>query len=120
MATASTDSLISQAKCIDQCIPRGMQMAVLIAIFAKLAGMSVTDTNALIALAKCIDGCVPPGMQISILNALANQIVSAGSGCLTCGTGAPTSVPTGGCCLYIQTDSIPPGTIWQYYSGAWH
>lgn len=119
MATAATDSLIDQAKCIEFCIPKGMQLAVLIGVFSKLAGMNPADTNALIALGTCIDSCIPPGMQIAVLNSLANQLAGNG-GCLSCGTGAPTFTPATGCCLYIQTDSIPPGTIWQYYSGSWH
>ncbi len=124
MATASTDALIDQARCIQQCIPQGMQVPVLIAVFARLAGMSA-NTNALIDAAKCIDQCIPPGMQLSVLIALANQIAGgAGSGgavgFVTCGTGAPTSTPASGCGLYVQTDSIPAGIIWQYYNGSWH
>jgi hypothetical protein len=117
---ANTNALIDQAKCIDQCIPKGMQLSVLISIFARLAGVP-PDTQSLINAALCIDQCIPPGMQLAVLNGLANTLTTAGAGgCLTCGAGDPTNTPAGGCCLYIQTDSIPPGTIWQYYSGSWH
>lgn len=34
------------------------------------------------------------------------------------GIGAPTASTTGN--IYIQTDSDPPGLLWEYYSGAWH
>jgi hypothetical protein len=63
-------------------------------------------------------------MKLSILISLLNQIASGGSigggGSVTCGTGVPTSTPSSGCGYYTQTDSIPPGLIWQYYNGAWH
>lgn len=36
------------------------------------------------------------------------------------GTGVPTSTPSTPYALYIQTDSVPAGLIWEYYSGAWH
>ena len=131
MATASTDSLISQAKCIDQCIPRGMQMAVLIAVFAKLAGMSTTDTNALINLAKCVDQCIPPGMQLAVLNGLASQIASGGGGLaqIFCGTGTPIDgsanpnpgSPIATCAIWIQSDSAPVANMTTaiWINGSW-
>jgi hypothetical protein len=39
------------------------------------------------------------------------------------GTGSPVDViyPSDeSAILYTQTDSVPPGLIWQYYDGAWH
>ena len=36
------------------------------------------------------------------------------------GTGVPTATPSTPYALYIQTDSVPPGLIWEYYNGAWH
>ena len=131
MATPATDSLANQAKCIDQCIPKGMQMAVLIAVFAKLAGMSTTDTNALIAKATCIDQCIPPGMQISVLNGLANQILAGGGGLaqIFCGTGTPIDgsanpnpgTPLASCALWIQSDSVPVANMTTaiWINGSW-
>lgn len=115
-------TLTDDATCISQCIPQGMYWPVLIAIFARIAGMPV-DTNALIAEANCISQCIPVGMQLPVLIALASDISGGGSagGGITCGTGAPTSTPSSGCALYIQTDSIPlPGAYWSYYDGSWH
>jgi hypothetical protein len=121
---ADTNALMNDAKCIEQCMPRGMQLPVLISLFAQIAGVSV-DTNSLIDGAKCIEQCVPQGFQLPILISLLNQIVSgggsiSGGGNVTCGAGVPTSTPSSGCGIYQQTDSIPPGLMWQYYSGAWH
>ncbi len=132
MATTATDSLISQAKCIQQCIPAGMQLPVLIAVFARLAGMS-TNTNALIDAAKCIDQCIPPGMQMAVLIALANQILGGGSGSslaqVFCGTGTPIDGsanpnpgnPVATCAIWIQSDSpnVPNQTTAIWINGSW-
>lgn len=45
---------------------------------------------------------------------------TGGGGGTAGGTGAPTSTPTSQYALYIQTDSVPPGQIWEWYSGSWH
>lgn len=106
-----------------------MQMAVLIAVFAKLAGMP-TDTNALIDAAKCIDTCIPPGMQLSVLNSLANSIATGSGGLLQIysGTGTPINgtanpspgSPTAKVALWIQTDSLPPNqTTAIWVNGSW-
>jgi hypothetical protein len=119
---ADTNVLINDAKCIAECVPGGdMKLAILISLFAKIAGVS-TDTNALIDGAKCIYACVPgTDMKLSILISLASQAISGGpNGLVSCGAGAPTSTPSSGCAMYIQTDSIPPGVVWQYYGGVWH
>ena len=118
MPTA-TDSLMSDAKCIDSCIPPGMQLSVLISLFAQIAGVS-TDTNSLMAGATCINSCIPQGMQLSVLVSLAMQIVSGGGAGVACGNGAPTSTPSSSCAFYIQTDGVPAGVIWEWYNGAWH
>jgi len=45
---------------------------------------------------------------------------TSGDGSVPAGTGAPSTAPSGGAGFYIQTDSTPPGVIWEYYGGAWH
>lgn len=74
-----TDTLVNDARCIDSCIPQGMQMAVLIKIFASIANMS-TETDSLISGAVCINQCIPQGMQLAVLVSLANQILETGGG----------------------------------------
>jgi hypothetical protein len=56
-----------------------MQLPVLIALFAQIAGMSTPiDTQALINSALCIQQCLPQGMWMPALISLAQQIQSAG------------------------------------------
>lgn len=43
-----------------------------------------------------------------------------GGGGVTAGNGAPVAAPASGAGIYIQQDSVPPGLLWEYYSGAWH
>jgi hypothetical protein len=119
---ADTNVLINDAKCIAECVPGGdMKLAILISLFAKIAGVSA-DPNTLIAAANPIYCCVPGvDMKLAILISLVSQAVSGGPNALvSCGTGAPTSTPASGCAFYIQTDSVPPGVVWQYYGGVWH
>jgi Divergent InlB B-repeat domain len=73
---SATDQLIDEAKCIERCVPPGMLLPVLVALFAKIVGMNTTDTNALIAQATCIDQCIPKGMQLPVLISLAQEIVN--------------------------------------------
>ena len=35
------------------------------------------------------------------------------------GAGVPTVVPGVPFAFYIQTDSSPPGQVWEYFNGAW-
>jgi hypothetical protein len=89
MANQSTDSLVQSATCLNSCIPDGAKMAVLIYLFAKIAGVSTTNTDALVQAAACLNNCIPPGMQLAVLVYLATQIVSGGGG-----GGAGTTVVT--------------------------
>ena len=38
------------------------------------------------------------------------------------GTGSPVGIikPTTTFAIYIQSDSSPPGLIWEWYDGQWH
>jgi hypothetical protein len=123
---STTDALMDDARCIEQCIPgTDMKLAVLISLFARIAGVSA-DTNSLMDGARCIQQCVPgEDMKLAILISLLSQIAGGGGsgglgGGITCGTGVPTSTPATGCGIYVQTDSIPDPTIFYYYNGAWH
>jgi hypothetical protein len=75
MAT-SPNELLESAKCINCNIPPGMQLSVLIALLAKVAGIN-PDPTTLISMASCIECNIPPGMQIPVLIALADQIVNS-------------------------------------------
>jgi len=73
------DVLISDAKMIECCIPKGMQMAVLISLFCQLNNMSC-DSQTLINNALCTDQCIPDGDKMAVLINLACQIVQNGGG----------------------------------------
>ena len=55
--------------------PPGMQLPVLIALAAQIAGVSA-DPATLVANAKCLECGIPPGMQLSVLIYLACQIAN--------------------------------------------
>ncbi len=118
MAATPTDVLIDEAKCIESCIVGAdLKMAVLISLFAKIAGMA-TDTNALIEGAKCIQQCVPQGMLMAVLVSLADQINQGGGGggsgssCLGRSVGAPVWVPAATCQAAVNFDD--QGGMWWY------
>lgn len=75
--SAQTDTYVQEAACINACIPRGDQLAVLIYLFAQIAGVT-TDPNTLMQQAACINNCIPMGMQLPVLVYLASQITSGG------------------------------------------
>lgn len=66
-------TLVDQAKCIECGIPTGMQLPVLIALAAQIAGVSA-DPQTLMNLAKCDECQVPVGLEWPVLIALACQI----------------------------------------------
>jgi hypothetical protein len=106
MAT-DNQSLVNQAACVDCAIPQGMQLSVLIVLFAQLAGVSL-NPQALVNLANCVQCAIPAGMQMAVLIQLANQILAVGTSCLYCGQGAPSGPPSNSnctCALYVDTNS---------------
>lgn len=81
------------------------------------------DANTLMAQAAANGyyGLDDRSLKIAILQLLCSGGGGGASGGgVTAGAGAPSSVPASGAALYIQTDSVPPGIIWEYYSGTWH
>ena len=115
-----SNDIVNDARCYASCISKGMQMPVLISIFANISGMS-TEVSDLVDGAKCYNQCIPEGMQLPVLIYLANEIlISGGVGGgaqVFSGSGAPTLTPTVSSALYVDTDT---GQIWQWYSSAWH
>jgi hypothetical protein len=74
---ADPSGLIPPALCIDRCIPAGLQLPVLISIFAKLANVSL-DPATLIPDALCVNACIPPGYQMAVLISLVSQMGAVG------------------------------------------
>ncbi len=81
------------------------------------------DPQTLISQANCLFCNIPDGMWNAVKLSLLCQIAAAGGGGggsgsgVTCGAGAPVAAPASGCGLYINTND---GSIFEYYSGAWH
>lgn len=116
----STDAAISDARCIEQCVPQGFQLPILISVFAQIAGVSA-DPKSLIDGATCIQQCVPIGMQMPVLISLAQQIVSGGGAglgsCLTRSVGPPVAAPT--CPVAINITDTGAWYWWDSVSAAW-
>jgi len=75
MATCDPQTIVANAKCIECGVPAGMQLAVLIALAANIAGVSPDPQN-LINLATCMQCNIPDGMRLPILIYLACQIAN--------------------------------------------
>lgn len=128
MALVTTPTLIADAQCVSKCIPSGMQLPVLIAIFAKIANMPI-DTTSLITQAQCVAKCVPRGMEMAVLIGIAAQL-SGGGGQIGVGqlveyTGInPTadgklpSIPTEPALAYHRT-GVNPTYYWNTVAQAW-
>lgn len=88
-------TVITNARCVDSCIPPGMRNAVLIYLLAVAAGLDPTDTNTLMNNAKCIDSCIPDGMKPAVIAKLLCDMAGAITGCGGVdGEGDPTGVVT--------------------------
>ncbi len=83
--------------------------------------MPVTCTPSNLAeLAACLKGLSPTqqeAVQTYLLCQIANNGGAGGGGSITEGAGAPVAAPSSGTGAYIDTND---GTIYWYYSGAWH
>ncbi len=85
-------------------------------------GVLVPECNPLdlIEEAFCLTCTMPielrPAIKLALLCSIASGGVVAANG-VTCGAGVPVAAPASGCGLYIDTGT---GTLYQYYSGAWH
>lgn len=104
-------------------IPTGMQLPVLISLFARTAGAS-SDPEVLMREAKCIYSCVPVGVQMPVLIYLAFQIVASGISGVTgvyMGTTAQrnATTPPGTAAIWILTDSDPQYQFSLWNGSAW-
>ncbi len=123
MAATTADeanALIAAANC-DMCyLPPGLEMyAILAALIDVGNGLPVPDAQTLASEANCLLCYLTPGMvPYAILQAIRGISGGGGSGGgVTCGAGAPVAAPSGTCGIYIDTGT---GTLYEYYSGAWH
>lgn len=98
-----------------------MKLSLLSQILTALNPMAATDPNSLLTAAQNYCTFGPQAWQLMELALLA-QIAGAmpASIGIFSGTGAPGFTPVVQNAIYIQTDSAPPGLIWQYYNGSWH
>lgn len=67
-----TQQLLDDAKCIQTCIPPGMQMPVINSLLGQMA--HETDVDEMIAGALCVQTCIPNGMQGAVIISLAEQL----------------------------------------------
>lgn len=104
----------------DLCIPPGMVWyAVLAAVIDATNGDTVPDAQTLMSELGCLT-CVPPGMvPYVILQALRSGGLGGGGsgGGVASGAGPPVADPGETAALYIDTND---GTLYMWYSGAWH
>lgn len=105
---ATTQELLTNARCLECGIPSGMQMAVLISLFAEIADVAA-DPQTLMDRAACW-ACVPTGAQLAVLISLAQDIVDnggggGGTGGVTCGAVDPVAAPANACTLYYNTEN---------------
>lgn len=67
-------TLVTNAKCLYNCLPVGQQIPILISLLAQTAGVSL-DPQALAAGAKGLDQ-IPVGQQLPVLISLACMIAN--------------------------------------------
>lgn len=115
--------LISEAICLDSCVPRGFQNAIIISLLCQMAETSC-DSADLIENAKCVFQCVPRGMEQSIMIYLLCQLVNGGGGGGGCtyliqgnyGGNVPTDTPT---CSPVLAKDLDTGLGWWWNGSAW-
>lgn len=115
MATAN--ALAEAATCYD-CIEPGRQQAVIIYLLDQLRllkGGAVMTNQELADAAKCFS-CIDQGKLLAIGIYLLDQVVTAGTGIL-CGSGPPTSTPTG--CAIFYDPATSEVWIWNTASSTW-
>lgn len=113
---AEPQELLDGARTLES-IPPGMQLPILISLFAQLAGVSA-DPQTLIDGAQCIACGIPPGMQVAVLISLLSQAVSGGGlAGVTCSAASdPVDPPTGTCGIFYRKDT---GATWIWDGAAW-
>jgi hypothetical protein len=103
-----------------------LKLALLQQIAAIVAPTVQTDTQSLVSAANVAgySSAGFPGMaallELALLQIIANNVGGGSSSAATFGNyagGQPTFTPSSGTGLAVDTSD---GTMWEYYSGAWH
>jgi hypothetical protein len=120
MAAQSTNQLVQNSACVDQCIPEGAKLSVQIYLLSLIAGVAL-NTNSLLQAATCVDSCIPPGMRESVIIYLLNQINSgggSGTGCCPIAGhfagNAPPNPPTNTSVGALAYDLDQPTKMWLW------
>lgn len=71
MTTAELKALLDDARCIQKCIPGGLQLSALISL-VNAGGMTAAQ---LIESARCLNSCIPKGLQLAALISLVSGSV---------------------------------------------
>lgn len=61
--------LIDAAKCMDRCVPPGLQLAIQTMLLANIA-QDTRSPQELANAARCFFSCIPPGEQLAVQNML--------------------------------------------------
>lgn len=129
MDATNPQTLISQGSCYECYGPLTMGDLMKIVLLSNILlaqnPMAATDPQSLYAYGKCFNCYGPLSPADIMIIALLDQIsqgggTGGGGGGVTCGDyggGQPTFIPASGCASAIDTSD---GTIYWYYSGAWH
>lgn len=104
------------------------RLALLCQILQKLNPVATCDVPTLLQNAKCFCAVTTSTFEqvelqlLCEINAVAGTGGGGGGGGTLGGTGSPVGVvtPTSSFSFFIQTDSVPPGLVWEWYGGAWH
>lgn len=74
MTSAQVSALADDSRCVQSCLPAGMQIAALIHILQQASGNTQTASE-LADSARCIQSCIPEGMQMAVVIYLLNQMI---------------------------------------------
>lgn len=79
MAAVDVSAILNSARCYNQCIPPGMERAVM--IYLMTIGMSIDVTpDALVKASSCYNNCIPDGMKDAVMIYLLAVVGGGGGG----------------------------------------
>lgn len=128
------DDLMAEARCLNSCIPPGMELSVVIYLLTEILlsqdPMADIGTNNLLRQSRCFNSCIPPGSQLAVANYLLCQIalnginVGVGTPQVFSGNGAPVGLQVGqnpALPAVYYDENVPSTTwIWNTGSGTWN
>lgn len=84
MPDLSPSAIANLARCFNQCVPAGSQLAVSNFILSQIwkANDPMADISPAVILegARCFNQCIPDGMQLAVMNYTLAQILVSGGG----------------------------------------